>query len=66
MRGTRAEGRVVAKTGGLQAVSALAGYVSTERGEHLAFAVLINDHVDLVRESWAAIDDLAVALATAR
>jgi len=66
MRGTRAEGRVVAKSGGLQAVSALAGYVSTERGEGLAFAVLINDHVDLWREAGAAIDDLAVALATAR
>ena len=66
MQTTAAEGRVVAKSGGMQAVDALAGYVTTERGEPLAFAVLVNDHVDLRHASSAAIDDIAVALATAR
>jgi len=66
MRGTPAEGRVLAKSGGLQSVSALAGYVTTARGESLAFAAFVNGHVDLQKESSSALDDLAVALATAR
>ena len=39
--------RVVAKSGGLQAVDALAGYVTTERGVLLAFDVFVNNHIDL-------------------
>lgn len=66
MVGTPAEGRVLGKTGGLQSVSALAGYVTTIDGDSLVFAAFINDHVDLWPESLAALDDLAVALATAR
>ena len=66
MQTTAAEARVVAKSGGLQAVDALAGYVTTERGEPLAFAVFVNNHVDLGRASLTAIDDIALALATAR
>jgi D-alanyl-D-alanine carboxypeptidase/D-alanyl-D-alanine-endopeptidase (penicillin-binding protein 4) len=66
MRGTPAETRVTAKTGGLKSVNALAGYVTTERGERLAFAFLVNNHVELSDAAKAALDDMAVVLATAR
>jgi D-alanyl-D-alanine carboxypeptidase/D-alanyl-D-alanine-endopeptidase (penicillin-binding protein 4) len=66
MKGTPAEGRVVAKTGTLRLARALAGYVTTVRGERLAFAIVVNNHEGKGRETRAAIDDIAVALATAR
>jgi D-alanyl-D-alanine carboxypeptidase/D-alanyl-D-alanine-endopeptidase (penicillin-binding protein 4) len=66
MRGTPAEGRVVGKTGTLRRVNGLAGYVTTVRGERLAFVLLVNNQVDLSGAAKAAIDDIANALATAR
>lgn len=39
---TPAQGRLRAKTGTLREVSALAGYVTTEGGEELAFAIVVN------------------------
>ncbi|OZB68977.1 MAG: D-alanyl-D-alanine carboxypeptidase/D-alanyl-D-alanine-endopeptidase, partial [Lysobacterales bacterium 13-68-4] len=45
MRGTPAEGDVHAKTGSMTGVSALAGYVTSAGGEHLAFAILLNHDV---------------------
>ena len=66
MRGTPAERRVAAKTGTLRLANALAGYVTTERGERLAFAVLVNNHAGKAREAVAAIDAIAAALAVAR
>jgi D-alanyl-D-alanine carboxypeptidase/D-alanyl-D-alanine-endopeptidase (penicillin-binding protein 4) len=66
MRGTAAEKRVLAKTGTLQLANALAGYVTTTRGERLAFALFVNNHAGRGREAVAAIDRVAVALAEAR
>jgi D-alanyl-D-alanine carboxypeptidase/D-alanyl-D-alanine-endopeptidase (penicillin-binding protein 4) len=66
MRGTAAEKRVLAKTGTLQLSNALAGYVTTTRGERLAFALFVNNHAGRGREAVAAIDKIAVALAVAR
>jgi D-alanyl-D-alanine carboxypeptidase/D-alanyl-D-alanine-endopeptidase (penicillin-binding protein 4) len=66
MRGTPAEGRVAAKTGTTGRSNALAGYVTTVRGERLAFAVVVNNHAGKGREAAAAIDAIAAALATAR
>jgi D-alanyl-D-alanine carboxypeptidase/D-alanyl-D-alanine-endopeptidase (penicillin-binding protein 4) len=43
LRGTRAEGRVRAKTGSMSNVRALAGYVTTLTGERLAFAIVANN-----------------------
>jgi serine-type D-Ala-D-Ala carboxypeptidase/endopeptidase (penicillin-binding protein 4) len=63
MRGTAAEGRVRAKTGTLRLANSLAGYVTTLRGERLAFAVVVNNHAGKSREAVAAIDAIAVALA---
>jgi len=66
MRGTPAERRVLAKTGTLPQANALAGYVTTTRGERLAFAIFVNSHATRGREPVAAIDRIAVALAEAR
>jgi serine-type D-Ala-D-Ala carboxypeptidase/endopeptidase (penicillin-binding protein 4) len=66
MRGTPAEGRVAAKTGTLRLANALAGYVDTRRGHRLAFAIVVNNHDGKSREAVAAIDEVAVVLATAR
>ncbi len=43
LRGTRAQGRVRAKTGSMSNVRALAGYVTTLVGERLAFAIVANN-----------------------
>jgi D-alanyl-D-alanine carboxypeptidase/D-alanyl-D-alanine-endopeptidase (penicillin-binding protein 4) len=66
MKGTPAEGRVTAKTGSLRQANALAGYVTTVRGERLAFAIVVNDHEGKSHEAVAAIDAIAAVLATAR
>jgi D-alanyl-D-alanine carboxypeptidase/D-alanyl-D-alanine-endopeptidase (penicillin-binding protein 4) len=66
MKGTLAEGRVAAKTGTTGRSNALAGYVTTARGERLAFAVVVNNHAGKGREAAAAIDAIAAALAAAR
>jgi D-alanyl-D-alanine carboxypeptidase/D-alanyl-D-alanine-endopeptidase (penicillin-binding protein 4) len=66
MRGTPAEGRVLAKTGTIRLARALAGYVTTVRGERLAFAIVVNNAEGRGREAVAAVDEIAVALATAR
>ena len=66
MKGTAAENRVAAKTGTLRRVNALAGYVTTERGARLAFAIVVNNHAGKGREAVAAIDAIAAALTSAR
>ena len=44
-KGTPAARKARAKTGQLRGVAALSGYVTTAAGEHLAFAVMLNDYV---------------------
>ncbi|MDE2249137.1 MAG: D-alanyl-D-alanine carboxypeptidase/D-alanyl-D-alanine-endopeptidase [Pseudomonadota bacterium] len=44
MRGTAAEDNVHAKTGSMSYVSSLAGYVTSASGEHLAFAIILNNY----------------------
>jgi D-alanyl-D-alanine carboxypeptidase/D-alanyl-D-alanine-endopeptidase (penicillin-binding protein 4) len=63
MKGTPAERRIVAKTGGLRHVAALAGYATTKAGERLAFAIVVNHHTAKGPEVSATIDQLAQALA---
>lgn len=43
-RGTRLEGRVRAKTGTISNVRALAGYLTTQGGERVAFAIVANNY----------------------
>lgn len=45
LRGTRAEGNALAKTGSISNVRTLSGYVRTRDGEMLAFSILANDFV---------------------
>jgi D-alanyl-D-alanine carboxypeptidase/D-alanyl-D-alanine-endopeptidase (penicillin-binding protein 4) len=66
LRGTPAEQRLVAKTGSLQLANALAGYVTTTRGERLAFAIFVNNQATRGREAVQAIDLVAALLAEAR
>jgi len=63
---TPAEGRVEAKPGTLQGVNALAGHATTSRGDRLAFAIMVNNHVDRSALAREAIDAVVLALATAR
>ncbi len=62
LRGTAAEGRILAKTGTLSLANGLAGYATTARGERLAFAILVNNHIGGAREIQAAIDEVVKAL----
>jgi D-alanyl-D-alanine carboxypeptidase/D-alanyl-D-alanine-endopeptidase (penicillin-binding protein 4) len=61
-RGTRAEGRLLAKTGTLRYANGLAGYATSAEGEPLAFAVFLTHHTGPNREAVAAIDEIALAL----
>lgn len=63
MEGTEAAGRLRAKTGTLENVTSLSGYVETAGHQTLAFAILVNDypgrHAPVVR----AVDALGSAIA---
>jgi D-alanyl-D-alanine carboxypeptidase/D-alanyl-D-alanine-endopeptidase (penicillin-binding protein 4) len=43
MKGTDAQGRVHGKTGSLGGVKTLSGYLTTDRGEDIAFSILSNN-----------------------
>src|SRR6185312_6356942 len=59
MRGTRAEGNAIAKTGSISNARSLSGYVKTRDGEMLVFSILANDFViPAATVNWIA--DLAV------
>jgi D-alanyl-D-alanine carboxypeptidase/D-alanyl-D-alanine-endopeptidase (penicillin-binding protein 4) len=62
MGGTRAQGRVFAKTGSLKHVNALAGYVDSVSGRHLAVAIIVNNHTRPSREATEAIDAICALL----
>jgi D-alanyl-D-alanine carboxypeptidase/D-alanyl-D-alanine-endopeptidase (penicillin-binding protein 4) len=61
-KGTIAAGNVRGKTGTIDQVSTLSGYVTTAAGEKLAFSILVNGVGD-VKIRQAAIDEIVVALA---
>lgn len=64
MRGTSAENNVRAKTGSLQWVRSLSGYVTDSDGERLIFSVLANKWTTPSSAVTAAADSIAAALAS--
>ncbi len=59
MRGTRAEGNAVAKTGSISNARSLSGYVKTRDGEMFVFSILSNDFI-IPSATITYIADLAV------
>ncbi len=60
--GTRASGNVRGKTGTIDQVSALSGYVKTNAGEELVFSMVVNG-VNEVTARTSAMDEIVVNLA---
>jgi D-alanyl-D-alanine carboxypeptidase/D-alanyl-D-alanine-endopeptidase (penicillin-binding protein 4) len=60
--GTPLEGRVVAKTGSIQHVNALSGYIERERGGPLIFSVIANNHTVPGAQMLRQIDSIVVEL----
>jgi D-alanyl-D-alanine carboxypeptidase/D-alanyl-D-alanine-endopeptidase (penicillin-binding protein 4) len=58
MRGTPAEGRVIAKTGSISHVNALAGYVTPRSGERLALYIVANHNAVSGSEVTSAMDEI--------
>jgi D-alanyl-D-alanine carboxypeptidase/D-alanyl-D-alanine-endopeptidase (penicillin-binding protein 4) len=63
MDGTEAVGRLRAKTGTLENVTSLSGYVETADRQLLAFAIFVNDFEGRASRAARAVDALAAALA---
>lgn len=63
MEGTDAVGRLRAKTGTLENVTSLSGYVESGAGRTLAFAVLVNDFPGRAGTAARSVDAIGVTLA---
>ncbi len=63
MEGTEAEGRLRAKTGTLEGVTALSGYVESAAHRTLAFSILVNDIPGRASGAVRAVDAIGTALA---
>ena len=64
-RGTALEGRIFAKTGTVQGVNALSGFLIAESGETLVFSVIANDRPADANSVLPVIDKLLVEIAAA-
>ncbi len=64
MRGTPAEGNLRAKTGSLNSVASLSGYVTTAAGEHLVFSMMLNNYPSASAVRRDSIDAIAILLAS--
>ncbi|MDX6695969.1 MAG: serine-type D-Ala-D-Ala carboxypeptidase/endopeptidase (penicillin-binding protein 4) [Blastocatellia bacterium] len=63
MKGTAAAGNMRAKTGTIDTVATLSGYVTSATGERLVFSILLNHYPEAPGERRVYLDDIAVALA---
>ena len=66
MKGTPAENNVRAKTGTMSNVRSLAGYARTRDGEQVAFVVMLENFEGTGAQAVAAIDAIAIRLASFR
>jgi D-alanyl-D-alanine carboxypeptidase/D-alanyl-D-alanine-endopeptidase (penicillin-binding protein 4) len=66
MRGTAAAGRARAKTGTLNGVAALSGYVPSAEGERLAFSMMVEFYAGSAAARRAVQDSIVAALAAFR
>lgn len=64
MRGTPAENNLRAKTGTINGVAALSGYVTTAAGEHLVFSIILNNYPEESTARRTFIDNIAILLAS--
>jgi D-alanyl-D-alanine carboxypeptidase/D-alanyl-D-alanine-endopeptidase (penicillin-binding protein 4) len=64
MRGTVAEGNVLAKTGTMSNIRSLAGYARTRDGEPLAFVAMVDNFEGPGAAANGALDRIAVAIAS--
>jgi D-alanyl-D-alanine carboxypeptidase/D-alanyl-D-alanine-endopeptidase (penicillin-binding protein 4) len=64
-KNSRFKGRLWAKTGTLNEVNALSGYLSADSGRTLAFSILVNEHRPDDDAAQQAIDRIAEAIAAA-
>ena len=63
MVGSKAQGRVFAKTGSLRHVNALGGYVDSISGRRLVFSIIVNHHTRPSKEALDAMDEICALLA---
>jgi D-alanyl-D-alanine carboxypeptidase/D-alanyl-D-alanine-endopeptidase (penicillin-binding protein 4) len=63
-KGTPAAGNLRAKTGTIDTVATLSGYVTSAAGERLAFSILLNHYPEAPNERRFYLDAIAVALAS--
>jgi len=61
-KGTRLQGRIHAKTGTLEGVNALSGYMDLPSGKRLAFSIMGNSHPLKETRAEAALDQIATAV----
>jgi D-alanyl-D-alanine carboxypeptidase/D-alanyl-D-alanine-endopeptidase (penicillin-binding protein 4) len=61
-RGTPAAGNVHAKTGTLNGVRSLSGYLTTAGGERLVFSTMVNNHMRSARDADRVIDSMVLRL----
>jgi serine-type D-Ala-D-Ala carboxypeptidase/endopeptidase (penicillin-binding protein 4) len=64
-KNTPFKGRMWAKTGTLDEVNALSGYVTTASGRVVAFSILVNNHLPGSNDEQQAVDRIAEAIAAA-
>ena len=61
-KGTRAQGRIHAKTGTLEQVNALSGYMDLPPGKRLVFSIIGNSHPLKEQQGAATLDQIALAV----
>ncbi len=64
LRDTPAQGNMRAKTGTINAVAALSGYVTSASGERLVFSIILNNYPEESSSRRSHIDAIAVLLAS--